>query len=63
LEVLLQLGYSNTAKVVYEAVCRRANELNPALCLPLLSDGTEQEHELQLQLAEQMQTQAEDLGC
>ena len=63
LGLLLRSGYSNAAEVVYDAVYRRANELNPALCLPVLSDVADREQELQRQLAELKKTQVADLGA
>ena len=63
LGVLLRSGYANAAEVVYDAVYRRANELNPALCLPVLSDVADREQELQRQLAELKKTQVADLGA
>ena len=63
LELLLRSGYSNTAEVLFDCVFRRANELNPALCLPVLSDVADREQELQRQLAELKKTQAADLGA
>ena len=63
LGLLLQSGYSNSAEVLYDAVYRRANELNPALCLPVLSDVAKREQELQRQLAELKKTQVVDLGA
>ena len=63
LGVLLRSGYANAAEVVYDAVYRRANELNPALCLPVLSDIADREEELQRQLAELKKTQVADLGA
>lgn len=62
LGVLLRAGYSNTAEVLFDCVFRRANELNPALCLPMLSDVADREQELQRQLSELKKTQAADLG-
>ena len=62
LGLLLRSGYSNAAEVVYDAVYRRANELNPALCLPVLSDVADREQKLQRQLAALKDTQAADLG-
>ena len=62
LGLLLRSGYSNAAEVVYDAVYRRANELNPALCLPVLSDVADREQDLQRQLAALKNTQAADLG-
>ena len=62
LGLLLRSGYSNAAEVVYDAVYRRANELNPALCLPVLSDVADREQELQRQLLELKTTQTADLG-
>ena len=46
-----------------DCVFRRANELNPALCLPVLSDVADREQELQRQLAELKKTQVADLGA
>ena len=63
LGVLIRSGYANAAEVVYDAVYRRANELNPALCLPVLSDIADREQELQRQLAELKKTQVSDLGA
>ena len=63
LELLLRSGYSNTAEVLFDCVFRRANELNPALCLPVLSDVADREQELQRQLAELKKTQVADLGA
>ena len=63
LELLLRSGYSNTAEVLFDCVFRRANELNPSLCLPVLSDVADQEQELQRQLAELKKTQVADLGA
>ena len=60
LELLLRSGYSNTAEVLFDCVFRRANELNPALCSPVLSDVADREQELQRQLAELKKTQAAD---
>ena len=60
LELLLRSGYSNTAEVLFDCVFRRANELNPALCLPVPSDVADREQELQRQLAELKKTQAAD---
>ena len=62
LGLLLRSGYSNAAEVVYDAVYRRANELNPALCLPVLNDVADREQELQRQLLELKTTQTADLG-
>ena len=62
LGLLLRSGYSNAAEVVYDAVYRRAKELNPALCLPVLIDVADREQELQRQLAALKNTQAADLG-
>ena len=63
LGLLLRSGYFNAAEVVYDAVYRRANELNPALCLPVLSDVADREQELQRQLAELKKSQVSDLGA
>ena len=63
LNLLLRSGYSNAAEVVYDCVFRRANELNPAFCLPVLSDVADREQELQRQLAELKKTQVADLGA
>ena len=63
LGVLLRAGYANTAEVLFDCVFRRANELNPALCLPVLSDIADREQELQRQLAELKKTQVADLGA
>ena len=62
LGLLLRSGYSNTAEVLFDCVFRRANELNPSLCLPVLSDVADREQELQRQLAALKDTQAADLG-
>ena len=63
MELLLRSGYSNTAEVLFDSVFRRANELNPALCLPVLSDVADREQELQRQLVELKKTQVADLGA
>ena len=63
LELLLRSGYSNTAEVLFDCVFRRANELNPALCLPVVCDVADREQELQRQLAELKKTQVADLGA
>ena len=63
MELLLKAGYSNTAEVLFDCVFRRANELNPVLCLPVLSDVENRERELQRQLVELKKTQVVDLGA
>ena len=63
LGVLIRSGHANAAEVVYDAVYRRANELNPALCLPVLSDIADREQDFQRQLAELKKTQVADLGA
>ena len=62
LALLLRSGYANTAEVLFDAVYRRANELNPTLGLPVLSDVANREQELLRQLAALKATQAADLG-
>ena len=62
LALLLRCGYTNSAEVLFDSVYRRANELNPKLGLPVLSDLADREKELQRQLAALKATQVTDLG-
>lgn len=62
LALLLRSGYANTAEVLFDAVYRRANDLNPTLGLPVLSDLADRKQDLRRQLAALKATQVADLG-
>lgn len=62
LALLLRSGYANAAEVLFDSVYRRANELNPALLLPVLSDVEAKEQELKRQLQALKTTQTANLG-
>lgn len=63
LELLLRSGYSNAAEVIFDCLYRRANDLNPALCLPVLSEVADRDAELQRQLSALRNAQPEKLGA